>query len=78
MYCTDNCKLSYFDKGVPPDPAGVSGVMLPRRSGQGSAGRSAASAVPVRDTEDCGLEPNPVTSLQNYSKMITDVEPCKT
>ncbi len=59
------------------DPAGVSGVMCQGRSGQGRAGRSAASAVPVWDTEDCGSVPVPVTSLQEHSESNTNVEPCK-
>lgn len=55
-----------------PDSAGVNEVMC-----QGRAGRSAASAVPIRDTGGCGSTPTPVTSLQEFSKSITNVELCK-
>lgn len=55
-----------------PDSAGVNEVMC-----QGRAGWSAASAVPIRDTGGCGSTPTPVTSLQEFSKSITNVELCK-
>lgn len=77
-YSTDQWDhRGYVGEEVSHDPAGLSWVMCPGRSGQGRAGRSAASAVPVRDTEDCGSAPGPVTSLQEHSETNTNVEPCK-
>ena len=77
-YCTDRwVHLGYVGEDVVPDPAGVSGVMCQGRSGQRRAG-PAASAVPVRDTEDCGSVPAPVTSLLEHRETNTNVnELCK-
>lgn len=75
-YCTDRwVHLGYVGEDVVPDPAGVSGVMCQGRSGQGRAG-PAASAVPVRDTEDCGSVPAPVTSLLEHRETSMNVELC--
>lgn len=62
---------------VSPAPAGVSGVMCRGGSGQGRAERSATSAVPGRDTEDCGSGPIPVTSLQEHSEANSNEEQCR-